>query len=60
MSLFKHLDVKGYCVACRETVSIDHLEEVEMKNKKKAWKGTCSQCGKPMFKIKAESHEGMW
>ena len=60
MSLFKRENVKGYCVACRETVDMHNLEEVEMRNKKKAWKGTCSECGKPLYKIKAESQEGMW
>ena len=51
---------KGYCVKCRHIVDMQKEEEVEMKNGKKAIKGECSECGKTLFRIKAESREGMW
>jgi hypothetical protein len=60
MSLLGPRDIKGYCVKCREMVDMTGCEEAVMKNKKKAWKGSCTQCGKTLFKIKAESREGMW
>jgi hypothetical protein len=53
-------DVKAYCVRCRETVDMEQIVTVTMKNGKKAWKGTCSQCGAVLFKIKPSSREGMW
>lgn len=60
MSLLNPRDIRGYCVKCRETVDMRNIEEAEMSNKKKAWKGSCSKCGSTLFKIKAESREGMW
>ncbi len=60
MSLFGPRDIQGYCVKCRETVDMEGVEETVMFNKKKAWKGTCSQCGKTLFRIKPEPREGMW
>ncbi len=51
---------EGYCVRCRERVEMKKEEECTMKNGKHAIKGECRQCGAEMYKIKAESHEGMW
>ena len=52
--------VTGYCVKCRQTVEMQRTEDFEMKNKKKAIKGVCANCGKTLFRIKRESREGMW
>jgi len=41
-------------------VDMEQEENFVMKNKKKAVKGTCSQCGATLFKIKPASREGMW
>ena len=52
--------VNGYCVKCRHRVKMKKIEEVEMNNKKKAYKGVCAECGSPLYRIKPESREGMW
>jgi len=51
---------KAYCVRCREMVDMEQEEDFEMRNKKKAIKGKCAQCGATLFKIKPSPHEGMW
>ncbi len=51
---------KAYCVRCREMVDMDNEEDFVMSNKKKAIKGTCSQCGATLFRIKPSPREGMW
>lgn len=41
----------GHCMKCKEKREMKDTEEVEMKNGRKAMKGTCSVCGTKMFKI---------
>jgi NAD-dependent SIR2 family protein deacetylase len=40
-----------YCVKCRTKRDAENVEEVTMKNGKKAAKGKCPVCGTSMFKI---------
>ena len=42
---------EGYCVKCKEKQEMKEPEEVIMKNKMKAMKGTCPKCGTKIFKI---------
>jgi Zn finger protein HypA/HybF involved in hydrogenase expression len=42
---------EGYCVKCKEKREMKEPEEVVMKNKMKAMKGTCPKCGTKIFKI---------
>ena len=42
---------EGYCVKCKEKREMKDPEEVIMKNKMKAMKGTCTTCGTKIFKI---------
>jgi len=42
---------EAYCVKCKEKVEVKDPEEVIMKNKMKAEKGTCTKCGTKVFKI---------
>ena len=42
---------EGYCVKCKAKREMDSPEEVIMKNKMKAVKGTCPKCGTKMFRI---------
>ena len=42
---------EGYCVKCKEKREMKDPEEVIMKNKMKAMKGTCTKCGTKIFKI---------
>jgi hypothetical protein len=46
---------EGYCVKCKEKREMKDAQEVEMKNKRKALKGTCEKCGTKMFKIVGKS-----
>jgi len=46
---------EGYCVKCKSKREMKEPEEVEMKNKRKALKGTCEKCGTKMFKILGKS-----
>ena len=41
----------GYCVKCKTKRPMDDTEEVTMKNKRKAMKGKCSNCGCGMYVI---------
>jgi ssDNA-binding Zn-finger/Zn-ribbon topoisomerase 1 len=43
--------VEGYCVKCKKKREMKNAKEVTMKNKKKAVKGECPECGTKMFKI---------
>lgn len=43
--------VMGYCVKCKEKREMQSAEEVEMKNGRKAMKGSCGTCGTGMYKI---------
>lgn len=42
---------EGYCVKCKAKKEMSDTEEVVMKNKRKAMKGTCPDCGTKMFRI---------
>ena len=42
---------EGYCVKCRTKREMKDAEEVTMKNKRKAMKGKCSECGTGMYRI---------
>jgi RNase P subunit RPR2 len=44
-----------YCVKCRAKREGKNVEEVTMKNGKKAVKGVCEVCGTKMFKIKGNA-----
>ena len=43
--------MEGYCVKCKAKKEIKDAKEVTMKNKRKAMKGNCSDCGTGMFRI---------
>ena len=44
---------KGYCVKCKKKgVEMKDVEEVTMKNGRKANKGKCPKCGTGMYCIK--------
>jgi len=40
-----------YCVKCRTKRDAENVQEVTMKNGKKAAKGTCPVCSTSMFRI---------
>ena len=41
----------GYCLKCKSKKEMVETKEVTMKNKRKAMKGKCPDCGTNMFKI---------
>lgn len=41
----------GYCVKCKSKRDIKDAKEVTMKNKRKAVKGKCPECGTGMYRI---------
>ncbi|MCK4248479.1 MAG: hypothetical protein KAX15_01745 [Candidatus Omnitrophica bacterium] len=41
----------GYCVKCKSKKEIAEAQEVTMKNKRKALKGKCPDCGTGMYRI---------
>ena len=43
--------VQAYCVKCKKKVEIKNPQQVTLKNKKKATKGTCPKCGTKVFRI---------
>ena len=43
--------VEGYCVKCKMKVEMKDVEEVTMKNNRKAKKGICPKCGCKVFRI---------
>lgn len=43
--------MEAYCVKCKEKREMQNTEEVEMKNGRKATKGTCPVCSTGMFRI---------
>jgi len=51
---------EGYCVKCRERVDMTGEEQVEMKNGKKAIRGSCSRCGTPIYRIKQDRKADYW
>lgn len=42
---------EAYCVKCKAKRDMKDSKEVVMKNKRKALKGVCPECGTGMFKI---------
>lgn len=44
-------EVKGYCVKCKKKRTMKDPKSVTLKNKRKATKGICPECGTNMFKI---------
>jgi Zn finger protein HypA/HybF involved in hydrogenase expression len=42
---------EAYCVKCKAKKEMANPEEVVMKNKRRAMKGTCPDCGTKMFRI---------
>jgi len=44
-------EMVGYCVKCKEKREMNDVQEVTMKNGRKAAKGKCSTCGTGMYKI---------
>lgn len=42
---------EGYCVKCKAKREIKNPQNVVLKNKKKAIKGTCPKCSTKMFRI---------
>ena len=44
---------KGYCVVCKEALTISEAKEVVMKNGRKALKGKCPKCGRNLYRILA-------
>ena len=43
--------MEGYCLRCKAKKQMVDAQEVEMKNRRKAMKGKCPDCGTSMFKI---------
>jgi Zn finger protein HypA/HybF involved in hydrogenase expression len=43
--------MEGYCVKCKSKKEIKDGKEVTLKNKRKAIKGKCPDCGTGMFRI---------
>ncbi len=43
--------VEARCMRCKKQVEIKNPEEVVMKNKMKAMKGVCPDCGTKVFRI---------
>ena len=44
-------NMQMYCVKCRTKRDAENVQEVTMKNGKKASKGTCPVCSTSMFRI---------
>jgi predicted RNA-binding Zn-ribbon protein involved in translation (DUF1610 family) len=42
---------EGYCVKCKKKKEIKDAKEVTMKNKRRAVKGKCPDCGTGMYRI---------
>ena len=42
---------QAYCVKCKKKVEMKDAKEVTMKNKRKAMKGKCPDCGTGMYRI---------
>ena len=41
----------GYCVKCRASREIQQAQQITMKNRRPATRGTCGECGSTMFRI---------
>jgi hypothetical protein len=46
-----HMAEEAYCVKCKAKKEMKDVEEVTMKNGRKAKKGKCTTCGTGMYKI---------
>ena len=42
---------EAYCVKCKSKREMKDAKEVTMKNKRKALKGKCPECGTGMYRI---------
>ena len=42
---------EAYCVKCKKKVEIKNPKQITMKNKRKATKGECPNCGTKVFRI---------
>ena len=42
---------EAYCVKCKAKREMKDAKEVTMKNKRKAMKGSCPDCGTGMYRI---------
>lgn len=42
---------QGYCVKCKSKKEMKDTKETILKNKRRAMKGKCTDCGTSMFKI---------
>ncbi len=49
--------VEAFCVKCRKKVAMQNPELVTLKNGRKAWKGTCPNCGTTIYRF-AKAEEG--
>lgn len=47
--------MEAYCVKCKGKKEMQDPKEVTMKNKRKAAKGKCPDCGTSMFRIQKSS-----
>jgi len=47
--------MEAYCVKCKGKKEMKDPKEVTMKNKRKASKGKCPDCGTSMFRIMKSS-----
>lgn len=45
------LTIPAYCLKCHARRNIKNPRQVEMKNGRAAWQGTCPVCGSKMFRI---------
>lgn len=43
--------MEAYCVKCKAKREMKNAKEVMMKNKRRAMKGVCPECGTGMYKI---------
>ena len=43
--------MEAYCLKCKAKKQMKEDKEVEMKNGRKAMKGTCPDCGTKLFRI---------
>ncbi|MCK4714427.1 MAG: PGF-pre-PGF domain-containing protein, partial [Candidatus Aenigmarchaeota archaeon] len=48
---------EAYCLKCRKKVMMKDGKIVTMKNGRKAWKGTCTECGSRVFRMGAVSKQ---
>ena len=42
---------EGYCVRCKQKVTLLDAQQVKFKNGRPALKGTCSDCGTTVYRI---------